>query len=140
VNRAAITAARYAVSSIGLAALAVSATRLLAQREVPEELVVESHLASNRAIVRDVTVVGSPDYEIVARGVQELEPLLQRCAWTTGRTTLYAHLANGVVTVVGGDASDCMTSVIEQLTVSSLDEMDVMIPIDVVAIPRESCR
>jgi len=137
VNRAAIIAARYAVSSIGLAALAVSATLVLS-RETPVDFVVESHLTYNRAFVRDVTVVGSPDYEIVATRIQALEPALQQCVWTTSRITLYAHLDSGVVTnvtAVGDDAERCMTSVMETLTVTSLDEMDVMIPIEVVAIP-----
>lgn len=142
-NRAAITAARYAVSSIGLAALAVSATWMFSTRETPAVFVVESYLTYNHAFVRDVTVVGSPDYETVAARVRDLEPALTACALPVSRTTLYVHLDNGVVTnvtTVGDDAGSCMAAVIERMTVSSLDEMNVMIPIDVVAIPMAPDR
>jgi hypothetical protein len=133
-------AARHAVSSLGLAALAVSATVLTGFASLEDDLELEvSTLEAPAwtASIRNLTVVGSPDADEVARAVAPLATALAYCTSSGARVTIYAHFSGGVVTEVDAYGTDtggnqCAMHAIDKLAVPVLDELDVMIPIDFV--------
>jgi hypothetical protein len=132
VNLAASPAAGYAVSALGLAALAVSA---MSSREPALELVPVNAEAPWRANIRELTVVGSPAQAEVAWAIAPLARAFADCATSAARVTIYAHFSGGTISALdayGTDtgANQCALHTIDKLTIPVLDEMDVMIPID----------
>jgi hypothetical protein len=130
--------ARHAVSSLGLAALAVSAALLTRSPAVAVEIDAgtrEAPASPWTAMIRDLTVVGSPDADAMAWAIAPLATAFADCAASGARVTIYAHFEGGIITTsdaYGTDtaANQCAMHAIDRLSVPVLDVMDVMIPID----------
>ena len=127
-------AARYAVSSLGLAALAVSAIAMKPEPPPPAAVYDEAFVPW-QAQIRQLTVVGSPAHTEMTWTIQPLATAFADCASSATRVTLYAHFSGGVITelsALGDDvaANRCAIHTSARLTAPVLDEMDVMIPID----------
>lgn len=139
--RIAATTARHAVGACALAALAVSATLVARSRAAPpppEEIVVElGRVPAARARIGELVVVGSPAYEEVAWAVERAHGLFATCGDPYARVAVYAHVAGGRVTEASAEARDprlatCVTNIVTRLRFPVADELDVMIPIDLV--------
>jgi len=136
---AASTAARYAVTSLGVAALAVSATLIMRDTSPrPNTVVIEDDATALQASVREVLLVGSPDDSSMQHHFTMQQSALAGCAAAPTRVTVYAHFSGGIITHITSfsddyDAALCVNAALGKLTVEVLDEMDVKVPIDFVA-------
>ena len=135
--------ARIAVGALALAALALSATR--ATPAEPSEPIAmscregrnELPSPTSRASIGAVVVVGTPRYEAVVQVVKPLAAQFARCAGATTRVTIYAHVTNRTITqleVLGDDdnATGCMHELVNILGLPIDDDVDLMIPVDLV--------
>lgn len=138
--------ARPAVSAIALAAVAVSA--ILAMRPskatptIVEDVEHTPHCCdgstnTGRVKLGPIHVVGSPSYETIMREVSAIAPELARCASTTTRVTLYAHVTQrhiAQVTAFGDDeaATSCVENLVAFMSFAVDEDVDLMIPIDLV--------
>ena len=151
---AAITAARHAAGAIALAAVAVSAHALGARGNAKEPIVREMEISleprifhypndrrdrspTRTAKIGTLTVVGTAVYDEVARPLVAAESIFEECASSTTRVTVYAHFRHGRVTeatALGLDeaAAECARKLVAGTEFSVGEEMDLMIPIDLV--------
>ena len=147
----AVNAARFAVSALGLAALAVSATvgyLVRAREEAPAPVraviscsgVLEVGARTRGAATAklgEIAVVGMPEYDRVVEEIRVSTPTFATCAlYGTGRVTIYAHVANGVVgdvTALGSNeqVGRCVTATVQYVSFpASSEPYDVMIPVE----------
>jgi len=152
---AAIIAARPAAGAIALAVLAVSANALGVRGKAPEAPIVREmeitleprifHYPNERrdrsptraAKLGTLTVVGTAVYDEVARPLAATESIFAECAYSTTRVTVYAHFSGGRVTestALGLDetSAECARKLVDGMEFSVGEEMDLMIPIDLV--------
>jgi hypothetical protein len=145
---AAISAARYAVGSLGLAALAVSAT--VGYIAMTREKTADKHSMNfvvtcttgsaperslSHAKLGEIAVVGTSEYDRVVEEIAVYTPTFANCAaYGTGRVTIYAHISEGTVgdvTALGSNeqVGRCVTDSVQYVSFPA-GEYDVMIPVE----------
>jgi hypothetical protein len=129
--------ARIAVGALALAALAVSA-RPTPARVAPAVIERDASFAmTGYARLGAIAVVGTPSYERAVAAIAPLERQLDRCAAETTRVTIYAHVTHQHITelAVLGDSEDaalCVQQIVGLVGLPIDDDVDVMIPVDLV--------
>ena len=130
--------ARFAVGAFALAALAVSARRPAPVAPAAIECEArETRTAHGHARLGVISVVGTPNYEAAVREIEPLATAFGRCARETTRVTIYAHVSNQHITQLDvlGDSDDaalCVQQLVLLMGLPIADEVDVMIPVDLV--------
>jgi hypothetical protein len=138
VNVAAHVAARHAVSSIGLAALAVSAGIAMkpsaSMQRAPIVVAQEIDLSEppRPTLFGEIIVVGTAQHERVVDEIHAHEPAFSRC-YLGARVVLFAHVVDGVVKTVDDNSSDselsCEALVLSMIAFRVEGTFDVMVPL-----------